>query len=178
MVMLPYEYKNVRICDIDGVLLEIRPISGYFNEPAVAFDTAKEMLNGWFNDGDYILLWTARPEEYRQLTMQQLDENGFKYHKLLMNKPHAKDCIHIYDDANIEVHKIDKYKGLVSVIESVEKQLEKVDNAKNNFYYDEIVEESRKAGKLVLPEEIYNALEDLDTFGCYGIDKEKVDIDE
>lgn len=110
--MLPYEYKNVRICDIDGVLLKLRDIDHYFNEPAEPFEEAIKLVNKWFSEGDYILLWTARPEAYRQLTMSQLDQHGFKYHQLLMNKPHATKCMHIYDDANIVIHKIDREKGL------------------------------------------------------------------
>jgi len=85
--VLPDNVKNYLI-DIDGTICDDIPNE----EPermatAKVFPDALETLNKWFDEGHIITFFTSRTEEHRQVTLEWLDANGFKYHGLLMNKP-------------------------------------------------------------------------------------------
>ena len=84
---LPEEIKNYLI-DIDGTVTEDVPNE----EPermltCKPFPDALEVLNNWYDQGHIITFFTSRLEEHRDVTEKWLDDNGFKYHGLLMNKP-------------------------------------------------------------------------------------------
>ena len=85
--LLPEEIKNYLI-DIDGTICDDIP-----NEEPERMATAKlypdalEVLNNWYDEGHIITFFTSRLEEHREVTEKWLEENGFKYHGLLMNKP-------------------------------------------------------------------------------------------
>ena len=85
--VLPDEVKNYLI-DIDGTICEDIP-----NEEPERMSTAKlypdalETLNKWYNLGHFVTFFTSRVEEHRLVTEVWLNENGFKYHNLLMGKP-------------------------------------------------------------------------------------------
>ena len=85
--VLPDEIKNYLI-DIDGTICCDIP-----NEEPERMATAKlypdalEVLNNWYDEGHIITFFTSRLEEHREVTEKWLEENGFKYHGLLMNKP-------------------------------------------------------------------------------------------
>ena len=79
--------KNYLI-DIDGTICDDIP-----NEQAERMVTANvyrdalETLNRWYDQGHIITFFTSRLEMHRKVTEDWLEENGFKYHGLLMNKP-------------------------------------------------------------------------------------------
>ena len=79
--------KNFMI-DIDGTICDDIP-----NEEPERMATARlypdalETTNKWFDDGHVITYFTSRTEEHREVTEKWLNENGFKYHALLMGKP-------------------------------------------------------------------------------------------
>ena len=79
--------KNYLI-DIDGTICDDIP-----NEQpermitANVYDDALETLNRWYDQGHIITFFTSRLEKHRKVTEGWLEENGFKYHGLLMNKP-------------------------------------------------------------------------------------------
>ena len=79
--------KNYLI-DIDGTICDDIP-----NEQAERMVTANvyndalETLNRWYDQGHIITFFTSRLEIHRKVTEEWLEENGFKYHGLLMNKP-------------------------------------------------------------------------------------------
>ena len=79
--------KNYLI-DIDGTICDDIP-----NEQAERMVTANvykdalETLNRWYDQGHIITFFTSRLEKHRKVTEDWLEENGFKYHGLLMNKP-------------------------------------------------------------------------------------------
>ena len=79
--------KNYLI-DIDGTICDDIP-----NEQPERMVTAKLYedalltLNKWYDQGHIITFFTSRLEEHRDVTEKWLDDNGFKYHGLLMNKP-------------------------------------------------------------------------------------------
>ena len=120
MVQLPYHYGKVRILDIDGTVLKLRVLGDYFEKEAEAYTDSVEIVNEWFKNGDFIIFWTARPECYRELTTHQLDNLGFLYHRLMMDKPTADGGIYWYDDADIRAFKVDNTTGLVSMGELVD----------------------------------------------------------
>jgi len=79
--------KNYLI-DIDGTICDDIP-----NEQAQrmvtanVYEDALETLNKWYNQGHIITFFTSRLEVHRKVTEDWLEEKGFKYHGLLMNKP-------------------------------------------------------------------------------------------
>lgn len=85
--ILPDNIKNYLI-DIDGTVCDDIP-----NEEPERMATANhypdalETLNRWFDQGHIITFFTSRLEEHRDVTIKWLDEKGFKYHGLLMDKP-------------------------------------------------------------------------------------------
>ena len=54
---------------------------------ANVYDDALETLNRWYDQGHIITFFTSRLEKHRKVTEEWLEEKGFKYHGLLMNKP-------------------------------------------------------------------------------------------
>lgn len=85
--ILPEGVKNYLI-DIDGTICDDIPNE----EPermatAKVFPDALETLNKWYDEGHIITFFTSRVEEHREVTEKWLDENGFKYHGMMMGKP-------------------------------------------------------------------------------------------
>lgn len=85
--VLPEGIKNYLI-DIDGTIGDDIPNE----EPermatAKAYPDAIETINRWYNEGHMICFFTSRIEDHRKVTEKWLNENGFKYHGLLMGKP-------------------------------------------------------------------------------------------
>ncbi len=85
--VLPDNIKNYLI-DIDGTICDDIPNE----EPermatAGLYPDALETLNKWYVEGHIITFFTSRVEEHRDVTEKWLNENGFKYHGLLMGKP-------------------------------------------------------------------------------------------
>ncbi|MBI1305285.1 MAG: phosphoheptose isomerase [Bacteroidetes bacterium] len=79
--------KNYLI-DIDGTITEDVP-----NEDpermkhVLPFPDALKTCNKWFEDGHIITFFTSRTEDLREITENWLNQHGFKYHHILMNKP-------------------------------------------------------------------------------------------
>ncbi|MEY4602965.1 MAG: hypothetical protein RIT43_257 [Bacteroidota bacterium] len=85
--VLPEHVKNYLI-DIDGTICDDIPNE----EPermktAGLYPDALDTVNKWFDEGHIITFFTSRLEEHREVTEQWLQENGFRYHGLLMGKP-------------------------------------------------------------------------------------------
>ena len=85
--MLADNLKNYLI-DIDGTICDDIPNE----EPkrmatAELYPDALETINKWFDEGHVITYFTSRTEDHREVTEKWLNENGFKYHALLMGKP-------------------------------------------------------------------------------------------
>jgi len=85
--VLPAHIKNYLI-DIDGTICDDIP-----NEQpermltANVYPEALKTLNKWYEEGHIITFFTSRLEEHRQVTEKWLNDNQFKYHGLLMDKP-------------------------------------------------------------------------------------------
>ena len=85
--VLPEYIKNYLI-DIDGTICDDIPNE----EPermvdAKVYPEALETLNRWYDQGHIITFFTSRLEEHRGETEKWLNDHGFKYHGLLMDKP-------------------------------------------------------------------------------------------
>jgi len=71
-------------CDIDGTIVyqvpfeEINPIT------SMALPGVVGKINQWYNSGHYIVLITARTEEYRLITTQEMEKLDIPYHQLVM----------------------------------------------------------------------------------------------
>jgi len=85
--VLPKNITNYLI-DIDGTICDDIP-----NEQPERMSTAQvypdalETLNKWYDQGHIITFFTSRLESHRIVTENWLNNNGFKYHGLLMDKP-------------------------------------------------------------------------------------------
>jgi uncharacterized HAD superfamily protein len=79
---------KVFLVDIDGTCCD-----DIMNEDSHLYPTAKviegslEQINKWYDEGNHITFFTARESKDREVTIKWLDDNGFKYHGLIMNKP-------------------------------------------------------------------------------------------
>lgn len=76
--------KCTVFCDIDGTLFKYRKFADYKNTNPVIISTTVSCINESYENGQYIVLTTARPEYLRTHTMKELDETNIKYHQLVM----------------------------------------------------------------------------------------------
>ena len=105
--VLPDNIKNYLI-DIDGTITDDIPNE----EPermvtCKPFPDALKTLNKWYDEGHIICFFTSRTEEHREVTELWLEEHGFKYHSLLMNKPRGGN----YHWIDNHLVKATQYKG-------------------------------------------------------------------
>lgn len=85
--VLPVNVKNYLI-DIDGTICDDIPNEEPERmETAAVYPEALLTLNKWYTEGHIITFFTSRTEAHRIITESWLDNNGFKYHGLLMGKP-------------------------------------------------------------------------------------------
>lgn len=85
--VLPKGVKNYLI-DIDGTIMDDVPNE----EPermltAKPYPDARETINRWYDEGHRICFFTSRTEDLKQITIDWLDKNGFKYDSVLCGKP-------------------------------------------------------------------------------------------
>lgn len=85
--ILPKGIKNYLI-DIDGTICDDVPNEEPERMATVEpYADALEICNKWFDEGHIITFFTSRTEEHRVVTEKWLNDNGFKYHGLLVGKP-------------------------------------------------------------------------------------------
>lgn len=81
--------KKNYLIDIDGTVCDDVPNE----EPermvtAKEYPGAKEQINAWYDAGHIVTFFTSRSNaEHREITEKWLQDHGFKYHALLMDKP-------------------------------------------------------------------------------------------
>ncbi len=84
--------RKVFLIDIDGTVGEdIKNENSHLYASAEVYKDAKTIINKWYDEGHHITFFTARESKDRLVTTTWLDENGFKYHGLVMDKPRIKD---------------------------------------------------------------------------------------
>jgi uncharacterized HAD superfamily protein len=90
MKVSPVLSENIKnyLIDIDGTITDDVPNE----EPermltCLPYKGSVEMINNWYDNGHIITFFTSRTDEHEVATKQWLDNHGFKYHNLLLNKP-------------------------------------------------------------------------------------------
>ena len=87
---------KIILCDIDGTVCDdIKNEDSHLYSSAKVIEGSLEQINKWHSEGNHITFFTAREEKDREVTIKWLDENGFKYHGLIMGKPR---CINPDDE--------------------------------------------------------------------------------
>ena len=70
--------------DIDGTLIEQVRFEELNPNVVNVLIGVKEKMDEWYEMGHYIVLTTARPENLREVTIQQMATAGIRYHQLVM----------------------------------------------------------------------------------------------
>ena len=118
--VLPEGVKNYLI-DIDGTICDDIPNE----EPermasAKVYPDALEILNKWFDEGHMITFFTSRLEEHRPVTEKWLNDHGFKYQGMVMNKPRGGNY-HWVDNHIVRATRYDgQFTDLVEVNTTIE----------------------------------------------------------
>jgi len=73
------------VIDLDGTILEEKTVKK--RHKATPLPGAIEAVNKLYEMGHVIIVYSARPESDLELTLQQLDKYGIKYHRLVLGKP-------------------------------------------------------------------------------------------
>ncbi len=76
-------YKTI-FSDIDGTLIEQVRFEDLNPNVVNVLPGVAEKMNEWYEAGHYIVLTTARPENLREVTKQQMETAGIRYHQLVM----------------------------------------------------------------------------------------------
>jgi Trk K+ transport system NAD-binding subunit len=76
--------KKTIFSDIDGTLVHQVLFENIDPFTSVALPGVVETMTKWFKEGHHIVLTTARPEELRHITIQEMDLLGIPFHQLVM----------------------------------------------------------------------------------------------
>jgi len=76
--------KNTYFCDIDGTIFKYRKFETYTESDVEVIESTKKYLVDKKSEGHMIILTTARPEEMREHTELELQNNGIPYDRLIM----------------------------------------------------------------------------------------------
>lgn len=117
MPLEPVKHTKCRVIDIDGTVVKKKASQAYFTTPTEALPGAVDKVNAWFDAGDYIIFWTARPDKYKDKTIEILDNLGFKYHEVVCGKPYCHE-IHLYDDNDMIFHKVTRDIGIGGLLDN------------------------------------------------------------
>lgn len=71
--------------DIDGTLVKYRKFSELAESVLTPIQDVIDFVNDHFKNGAVIIITTARPESYRELTEHELNRLGVKYNQIVMN---------------------------------------------------------------------------------------------
>lgn len=69
--------------DIDGTLVKYRKFSELSDSKLVPIQDVIDYVNSQYNSGSVIIITTARPDSYREYTINELNTIGVKYHQLI-----------------------------------------------------------------------------------------------
>jgi hypothetical protein len=71
--------------DIDGTLVKYRKFSELATSTLTPIEDVVEYVNSNYDLGSVIIITTARPESYRDYTIEELKKIGVRYHQLVMD---------------------------------------------------------------------------------------------
>ena len=84
--------NKVYLIDRDGTICDdIKNEDSHLYATADVFEGSLEIINKWYLEGNIITFFTARESKDREVTEKWLNNNGFMYHGLVMDKPRIKD---------------------------------------------------------------------------------------
>ena len=84
------------LIDVDGTISDdIKNEDSHLYPTAAVIEGSLEQINNWYKEGHHITFFTARESKDRDVTIKWLDDNGFKYHGLITDKPR---CINEDDE--------------------------------------------------------------------------------
>jgi hypothetical protein len=84
--------NRVFLIDIDGTVCDdIKNEESHLFSTANLFPDSLTIINKWYDEGNIVTFFTARESKDREVTEKWLQDNGFKYHGLVMDKPRCKD---------------------------------------------------------------------------------------
>ena len=115
---------KILLIDIDGtVCTDIKNEDSHLYATAQVLNGSRTQLNEWYDEGHHITFFTAREEKDRQVTIDWLNRNGFKYHGLVMGKPRCMnpDDEYVWID-NRKVRGV-TYKNVWSDLQLVTKEI-------------------------------------------------------
>lgn len=83
---------RVFLIDIDGTICDdIKNENSHLYATTKPLLGAREIINKWYLEGHIITFFTARESKDREVTEKWLENYGFSYHGLVMDKPRIKD---------------------------------------------------------------------------------------
>ena len=113
------------LIDIDGTITieDIKNEDSHLYLSAKPIEGSMEQINKWYNEGNTITFFTARESKDRDITLKWLDDNGFKYHGLIMDKPRCfnADDEYVWVD-NRKVRGV-TFKGIWSELVKISKEI-------------------------------------------------------
>ena len=118
--VLPDGIKNYLI-DIDGTITDDVP-----NEESKRMETclpypgSVDIINDWYSEGHIITFFTSRTEDHRKVTEEWLQNHGYFYHNLLMNKPRGGN----YHWIDNHIVRATRYNGVWSDLVEKEMKIE------------------------------------------------------
>jgi hypothetical protein len=71
--------------DIDGTLVKYRKFNELATSTLTPIEDVVEYVNSNYDLGSVIIITTARPESYRDYTVEELKKIGVRYHQLVMD---------------------------------------------------------------------------------------------
>ena len=78
------EKKNTIFCDIDGTIFVYRKFANYTTEEAQIIPSTVEYLNRQKEEGNMIILTTARPDTLYDFTIAELEKNSIPFDGVVM----------------------------------------------------------------------------------------------
>lgn len=113
------------LIDIDGTITieDIKNEDSHLYLSVKPIEGSMEQINKWYDEGNTITFFTARESKDRDVTIKWLDDNGFKYHGLIMDKPRCltENSEYVWVD-NRKVRGV-TFKGVWSDLVKVNKEI-------------------------------------------------------
>ena len=110
---MPAYHERTRLIDIDGTVITHEKAPDDYHK-AKALPGAVETVNKWYDQGDYIVFFTGREEIMRTFTERYLKKLGFKFHRIIFDKPYTGELI-FYDDRDIKAIQVERDIGIAAV---------------------------------------------------------------
>jgi uncharacterized HAD superfamily protein len=97
---------KILIIDIDGTVCEdIRNEEGEERmKNAKMLQSSIDEINKLYDQGHFICFFTARTDEFKQVTEEWLEKHGVRFHKVIYNKPRKIgefNEYHFIDDSHV-----------------------------------------------------------------------------